>query len=238
MASTSAVIPEIGVTERIVRTIYNGIEEGIYVPGQRLVEIDLTRDLQVSRPSLREAFQRMNAEGVVEISPNRGAVVRRFEVGDIFQIQQIRHALEPLAAFGAAQGIDNGTNRGVFERVAKPWLDRPPVDDVQMFLRENRRLHRTIVELSGNDQLVPIMERLNIMLFCAHFRTTFPREQRVASSAKHAAVAKAILSGNPQLASRLMTQHMEHTESQMRKYFAKLGQQESSLPRLRAVRDR
>lgn len=234
--NASSAAPESGVIQQIVRAIYDAIENGVYVPGQRLIEADLTRDLQVSRPSLREAFQRLSAEGVLDILPNRGVMVRRFDADDITQIQQIRNVLEPLAAEGAARCIDQAGNRAQFERVAAPWMGAPPVDDIETFLRENRRLHRTIVELSGNPHMVPIMERLNVLLLCAHFRYTFPREQRVASSAKHQAIAQAILAGDAPLARRLMKQHMAHSESQMQQYLARNGPRPKHLPMLQAVR--
>src|SRR5689334_5216430 len=63
-------------TDRVVNHITAGILAGRYVPGQRLVEVDLTQVLKISRGPVREAFRRLDALGLVSTSRHRGAWVR------------------------------------------------------------------------------------------------------------------------------------------------------------------
>jgi len=201
-----------GAVERTIRSIREGIEAGRYAPGQRLIESDLTRELGVGRSSLREAFRRLSAEGIIEIVPNRGASVRRLSIRDLLEVQQVRSVLEPLAASLAAAAIGRDDNRARFEKAAAVWLHSPPLDDVDAFSRENRRFHREIVEMSGNAQLATIVERLNMPLFAAHFRQRITLERRIAAAAQHRDVALAILDGDRRAAHRAMRCHIAHSD--------------------------
>ena len=61
----------------VYRGIVDGLYRGRYVPGQRLVEADLTRDFEVGRGSVREALSRLAAEGLVTMNLHRSAVLRQ-----------------------------------------------------------------------------------------------------------------------------------------------------------------
>jgi DNA-binding GntR family transcriptional regulator len=115
-----------GTVDRVVEGLRAGILGGRYVPGQHLIEADLTRDFNVSRGPLREAFRRLSAEGLLQIVPNRGALVRQLSYREIVEIFQIRSGLEPLAARLAALAIDQGDNRRRFKAAIREiWSEAP-----------------------------------------------------------------------------------------------------------------
>src|ERR1700694_4667276 len=76
---------------------------GRYAPGTRLVQDDLAAAFGVSRIPLREAPRRLEGEGLVIISPNRGAIVRPLAPKDIVDLYDLRLALESLAVRRAAE---------------------------------------------------------------------------------------------------------------------------------------
>src|SRR5690606_3964267 len=90
--------PDRTAVDKVAHAIVEGIKAGIYAPGQRLIEADLTRDLGVSRGPVREATRRLGAEGILDVLPHRGAVVRKLSRRDVAAIYQIRELLEGLAA--------------------------------------------------------------------------------------------------------------------------------------------
>src|SRR5690606_31825359 len=91
--------------------IRDAVEDGRLAPGHRLVEADLTRDYQVSRGAVREALRLLAVERIVDLVPNRGAVVRRMTPKEILDTMTVRIALEGLAAALAARNIEAGGNR-------------------------------------------------------------------------------------------------------------------------------
>ncbi len=86
----------------VIQHLRDGIFLGRFAPGQRLITSELMTDIGVSRGSLREAFSRLAADGIVDLVPNRGAVVRRLSRVELINLFRIREVLEGLAARQAA----------------------------------------------------------------------------------------------------------------------------------------
>src|SRR5688572_28933642 len=95
---------EVPSVHETVDWIRERIRRGRFVPGQRLVEADIIRELASSRSRVREALQRLSTEGLVTIEEFRGASVKTFSRDEVRQIYRVRMALEGLAAgeFAAA----------------------------------------------------------------------------------------------------------------------------------------
>src|ERR1700712_4281578 len=131
--------------ERIAAELKGRILDGRLAPGQRLISRDMVEQLGISRGSLREAFRRLEADGLVDVVPNRGAVVRSLSAAEVANVYQIREALEGYAARVAAQNIDIGDNRerllAVLEK-GRVHLERP---NFQEFIVDNRAFHQEIV---------------------------------------------------------------------------------------------
>jgi DNA-binding GntR family transcriptional regulator len=83
------------------------ILNGSVAPGSRLIEVDLARDLQTSRTPIREALRRLEAEGLLEVLPHRGARVTEWSLDDLREIYDLRSVLESMAAERAAMRIDD-----------------------------------------------------------------------------------------------------------------------------------
>jgi GntR family transcriptional regulator, trigonelline degradation regulator len=88
------------------------VTDGIYKPGDRMTERELCERLSVSRPSVREALRQLEAEGLVDILPNRGPVVRMVGTSDVMELWEVRTALETLIARRFAL---HGTDRQIEE---------------------------------------------------------------------------------------------------------------------------
>lgn len=71
--------------EAVSQSILESIKIGKYVPGQRLIEADLTAELSISRGPLREALRLLAARGVIDLIPNRGAIIKKIHPDDIKQ---------------------------------------------------------------------------------------------------------------------------------------------------------
>lgn len=85
------------------------ILNGSVAPGTRLIESDLARDLQTSRTPIREALRRLEAEGLLEVLPHRGARVSEWTAEDLREVYDLRSVLEAMAAERAAARIGEAT---------------------------------------------------------------------------------------------------------------------------------
>lgn len=194
--------------EELVRHLRSAIRSGRYVPGQRLVEVDLTAELGVSRSLLREAFRRLSTEGLVETVPNRGALVRRLTLTEAMELFQIRMELEALAAGLAAQNAADREFRQAFEsNVAAIW-DKEPRLSTSAYLRENDRFHEALIRASGNGQLLLLNRQMQLSLIMAQISTMLTPEVMAASISEHRAIATAVLDQDAAAAAAAVRAHL------------------------------
>jgi len=205
MDSSLAPNPE-GVVAETTRLIRDRLMRGLLTPGQRLVEVDLIRDLGVGRNSLREALQRLATEGLVVIVRNRGAVVRRLSRREIIELSEIRALLEGAAAAAAARRMDQPEARARFIAATA----EPGEGDVEphAYHRVNLEYHRAILAASGNRQLALLVDRLNVWLAALQFRDRFMGADRRRSIDDHRVITQAILAMRPLAARRAMRRHI------------------------------
>ena len=198
--------------DRTADLLKQQILEGRLVPGQRLISRDLIEELGIGRGSLREAFRRLVADGLVDLIPNRGAVVRHLSVDEIANLYQVREALEGFAARRAAEVIDEGDNRARFTEVLERGRRHFTHPDFQAFVVDNRQFHRIIVDMCNNPQLSELIDRYQLPVFMIQLRQRIGVDAIVRNSlAEHEAIAAGILSGDPDAASKAMRQHLWHS---------------------------
>jgi DNA-binding GntR family transcriptional regulator len=194
--------------EYVLAHLRDGIVQGRYAPGQRLIEADLTRDLGVSRGPLREAFRRLSAEGLIEMVPHRGALVRRLSLREMTELFQIRHALEILAVRLAAAAVRDPEVRQSFEEgIAPIWADH--VRSGPDYVDENTRFHDAVANAGGNRQLLSLTRQMQLALLMYQLAGVLTPEVLAASVAEHRAVAAAILAGDVEGAEEHMRAHLE-----------------------------
>jgi DNA-binding GntR family transcriptional regulator len=198
--------------ETVIEAITEGVKDGRYAPGQRLVETDLTAELGVSRGPLREALARLAAEGVLDIEPYRGAVVRRLTRDEVRDLFEVRELLEGHAARLAAMLIDEGDNRRRLEQAIKSIDSFRGRSDLHAYMDENERLHGLVVELSGSPLLRRLIPQLGVHAFRLLFRRMIIDRPSIDSSIReHDALVAAILAGDAKGAERAMQVHIRRS---------------------------
>jgi len=200
--------------EAVIERIREAIMDGRFVPGQRLIEADLMEELSASRGPVREALRRLGAEGVVDLVPNRGAVVRKLSRKDLSDLFRMREALEGLAARMAAERVAI-EHLGDHFRQAAEALTEPHGGQPAVFTRENRALHQLIVDYSNNPQLAETLMQLRIPLARLHIRAAIDQEYRDQSRQEHDAVIAAIAAGDGESAETNMRRHLREAAARV-----------------------
>src|SRR5271163_1085293 len=107
--------------DRVADAVTRNLRAGIFVPGQRVSEADLTQELRVSRGPVREALKRLAAEGVLTVTRNRGAYVRalsRVEVRDsLVVLEALVGVMADLAARRISENDNTARMRDCFKRL-------------------------------------------------------------------------------------------------------------------------
>lgn len=194
--------------EQVADFLRGAINDQRWMPGRRLVEAELTQSLGISRSLLREAFRQVAAEGMIELVPNKGAVVRRMSRKQAIELFQVRIALEMLAARLAAEGMAATGGRKDFEAaVSEIWDDTPRTSSAD-YIGENRRFHDAIFAATGNSELIRLSEQLQLSVILAQISGALTPETLRASVMEHRSIARAILDGEGERAAELARVHL------------------------------
>lgn len=125
---------------------------GGFQPGQRLVEAEIARQLQISRGPVREALAQLRAEGLVYEEPRRGSFVAELTVDDVREIYELRGALEGRAARLIIEHDDSGAVDQLGE-ILQRMRAAAGANDYEGFARLDATLHAELCRLSGNRRL-------------------------------------------------------------------------------------
>lgn len=199
----------VGVAERLRRLIL----EGEYGPRERLIEEQLAERLGVSRTPIRQALTMLEAEGLVEIAPNRGAMVCSFGIEEVWDAYDVRAVLEGHAARRAADRID-GEQLERMRRLAGEMEDlvrREFADhgeEIRRLVALNNEFHGTIVEASRNRRLARLMRRtVELPLVFKAFFWYTPHERAI-SNHYHRQILYALEAGDGERAEIIMREHV------------------------------
>ena len=198
----------VGVLERLRALILTGE----YGPDERLIEEQLAERLGVSRTPVRQALTMLEAEGLVELAPNRGATVCSFSIEDVWDIYDLRAVLEGHAARRAAGRIQRHELEllreltGEMEGLAGRFDEHE--EEIWTLVGLNQEFHGTIVEASRNRRLKRLINRtVEIPLM---FKTFFwyTSHERVISNHYHRQILEALEKGDADRAEIIMREHV------------------------------
>ena len=134
------------------------ITSGALLPGARLREAALAQHFSISTTPVREALRRLDREGLVRLSPNRGAVVAEFDLREILDLFEVREVLECHAVRRAAQRPTRDLTQPEALLAAAAVQIVPRFDRVE-WNRLEVAFHRAINALGGNFALAELAER-------------------------------------------------------------------------------
>ena len=157
---------------------------------------------------VREALRRLAAEGLVEIVPHRGALVRRLTKTQALELFDIRTELEALAARRAAARIAEACVRERFERDTAPIWRKTPRYSTADYLAENRSFHAAIYLAAGNGELARLDRQMQLSLLLSQISPALSAGAIESSLAEHRAIADAILAADAAAADMASRAHM------------------------------
>jgi len=195
------------VVQRLRDEIENGIISNDFAPGERLDEVQLATRFGVSRTPVREALMQLNAIGLVEIRPRRGAIVIDPGPHRIFEMFEVMAEIEGMAGSLAARRLMDA-DRAAILAAHDDCKRSSSAGDSDAYYYDNERFHRAIYTASHNDflaeQCIALHRRLQ-----PYRRLQLRVRNRVATSfSEHDAVVEALFAGDAERARTLLRQHV------------------------------
>jgi DNA-binding GntR family transcriptional regulator len=194
--------------EQVLEHLREEILSNRLEPGAELNEVALANSLGVSRGPLREALGRLAAEGLVTITPRRGAIVTKLTKQEFIDAYQVREALESLATRVAVPKLTD-EDRAELHLMAKQMRECAEADDAGAFFEINRRFHDKLVAASGNRRLLEMHQQLLGQMGRLLQKSADLRGGLGESAAAHEAILEAVDAGDAGRAAQLMAEHIE-----------------------------
>lgn len=202
--------------EVVCETLRTAIIEGILKPGERLMEIQVSEELGVSRTPVREAIRKLELEGFVVMIPRRGTYVSDLSIKDINEVFEVRTALDVLAAGLAAERITYEELEQM-ERLLVELGTYIEQNDMQKIVEADSEFHDLLYSASRNMRLVGIINNLREQL--TRFRAqsmSYPGRLKIMLG-EHTRLVESLGQRNVALAKRLAGEHMANAEQTLLK---------------------
>ncbi len=186
------------------------IIESVLPPGTRINESQLGVRLGVSRTPLREAIKSVASEGLIELVPGRGAVIKQLTERDVREMLEVLAALETAAARAAcrrATDAEIADVRALHDSMMAEYARRNRLE----YYKLNQAVHAAIVRLAGNNFLSGQYEALQLRLKRIRFLGNAAPEKWRGAVAEHEAMVAALAARDAEALVRALTEHLEQT---------------------------
>jgi DNA-binding GntR family transcriptional regulator len=203
--------------ERALGQLRELILGGALTSGSRLGVVELAERLGVSRTPVREALSRLAAEGLVEISPNRGARVATWTVSELEGVFDLRLSLEPqLTGFAVPHALPADVDElaDLAQRMVEVGSPGPR-QDLDALVPLNRAFHDRLVVLAGHPTLATALAAaIHPPIVRRNFHA-YDAESLRRSLAHHVEIVAALRAGDPGWARAVMTAHISNARAVM-----------------------
>jgi DNA-binding GntR family transcriptional regulator len=201
----------------VAERLRDDILAGVFPPGERLIELQLSERYDVGRAAIRAALVELDAQGLVRRETNRGATVRRISVAEAVEITEARAALESLVARRAAERATDA-ERGELARLLEDMTATVARDDKRGYSTLNRELHAALPRIARHQVADDLIHNLRNRAVHHQFQLSVMPGRAERSLAQHRAIVEAVVAGDGDAADAAMRAHLESVIEALRQW--------------------
>jgi DNA-binding GntR family transcriptional regulator len=198
--------------EIVFNTLRQAILTGDLKPGERLMEIHLAERLGVSRTPIREAIRKLELEGLVKMEPRKGATVAEITEKNLRDVLEVRRNLDTFAVELACERI-NEEQLEELERIVEEFEGIMHTKDSKTIAEADVEFHNFIVEVTGNDRLVQLVNSLSEQVYRYRFEYIKDETTHQELVDEHREIFDCIKSKDPSRAKQAMNRHITNQEN-------------------------
>jgi DNA-binding GntR family transcriptional regulator len=180
--------------------------------GERLVERQLIDRLGVSRTTVREALRELESEGLVEVIPQRGAVVRTVDPAEAADLYGARVAIETLVVSRFIERAEDAAVRDLVDAIESYTLRAGAAYDVIDMLAAKDDFYRVLREGAASPALGDLLDGLRARIRVLQVRSLSQPGRRAQSAAELRQLGQAVAARDSRLAAQLYTDHVHAAE--------------------------
>ena len=194
--------------EVVFITLRRAIQDGVLCPGERLMEIQLSRQLGVSRTPVREGIRRLEQEGLVITYPRRGAVVADITRSDLEDVLEVRTVLEELAIRKACLCMSE-KEITLLRQASEKFEKSLQMEDLNASARADEAFHEIISNSSGNRRLIHILTNIRGQVYRYRLESLKSKDTHPDLIRQHRDICDAIAAGDAETAEAILRDHID-----------------------------
>lgn len=181
-------------------------------PGERLNEIEIAKQINISRTPLREALNRLTTEGLLKFIPGKGFFCRELDPKEIYNLFELRKLIEVGAARIAGRNV---ATRGANEATFDAWddlqdeINRAAADsDVEQLVALDESFHERLVTLTGNAELIRVLRNVNERIRFVRVMASDYISDHAEKSRDHRQIIKLLREGKGEECAAVLDRHI------------------------------
>lgn len=198
----------------VFQTLREAILRGTIKPGERLMEIQLSQQLGVSRTPVREAIRMLELEGLVNMTPRKGAAVAAISEKSLRDVLEVRCALEELSVRLACERM----SWEQFEQLRTANVKFAQVaegEDITEIAKSDETFHDIIYYSTDNDKLILLLNQLREQMYRYRIEHIKIKERRSMLIREHQEIIDALRERDSTTAVLVMRRHINNQEIQV-----------------------
>lgn len=201
-------------TERIYQHVKERILNNGFHPGERLQEQEVADQLSVSRTPVREAINRLGAEGLLTIIPRRGVFVTKPNVKDITDIYDVREALEVLALELSIPRMTDEDNQ-ILQQIMDEFKCAYEQQKFDRCFELDRTFHDHIIQLSNNSKLVDFNEQMGAFVSVTRLMHCDDEGLQTRTYQEHMKILQALINRDKEGAVHYLREHIRRVKNDL-----------------------
>jgi DNA-binding GntR family transcriptional regulator len=197
--------------QKLIERLENMILTGVFQPRERLVELNLAKDLEVSRFWVRDAFKILETKGLIEVIPYKGAMVCDVDEHEIENIFEVRVELDSLATRKAAENAQK-SDINYLKRMARKFEESVKRGDIGEMISANEDFHSYIYELSQNPTLIQVINQLKAQSHILRYHAWASPDVIKRIQKEHKLLIKALDNKDLKLLDELARRHISYSK--------------------------
>jgi DNA-binding GntR family transcriptional regulator len=218
--------------DQVKERLLEAILDGSYPPDSRIVETAVAKELGTSQAPVREALRGLEALGMVEITPFRGARVRRLDTAELLEAYVVRSAIEVLGARLAMTRLTDDDVAAI-AAIGEDMRRAADAGDGRALAIVDASLHEKIMQLSGNSTLLRVWRSLEPMSR-TYITLVGPNSDPKWTAALHDPLLEAIRARDTEAVVAAIESHFDEVRERLAGHLADVAEQQTAVPGPRA----
>ncbi|MYN14129.1 FCD domain-containing protein [Pusillimonas sp. TS35] len=194
------------------------IANGDLPPGSKLNEYDLAAEFSIPRTRVRDAFIELEQRGLIERTPNRGAMVAKLGPDQVFRIYDIREVLEGLCVRLATQNTQPEAWKPFYDAFRGPVTDAVKAGNFELYTERVSEFRARCIEAAGNPELTRMLDSIHEKTQVLIRRIVILPGRAETGVRQQCDILRAMCEGNAELAEEMRRNNIRDAKACLQQY--------------------